>query len=128
MPARDPGILEARTKTDKDIFYNPEGGLPRAERELAATATSRFNGCIYCASVHARFATTYSKRPDDVQRLLDVGIGADLEERWNAIVSASIALAATPITFGKTHIERLRAAGLEDAAIADVINGSAFFN
>jgi alkylhydroperoxidase domain protein len=126
--ARDPGILEARTKTDKDIFYNPEGGLPRAERELAATATSRFNGCIYCASVHARFATTYSKRGDDVQRLLDVGIGADLEERWNAIVSASIALAATPIAFGKTHIERLRAAGLEDAAIADVINGSAFFN
>jgi alkylhydroperoxidase domain protein len=126
--ARDPGILEARTKTDKDIFYNPEGGLPRAERELAATATSRFNGCIYCASVHARFAATYSKRPDDVQKLLDVGIGADLEERWNAIVAASVALAATPIAFGKAHIERLRAAGLEDAAIADVINGSSFFN
>src|SRR5271154_2292737 len=76
--ARDPDILEARTKADKDIFYNPEGGLPRAERELAATATSRFNGCIYCASVHARFATTYSKREADVQRLLDEGVNADL--------------------------------------------------
>ena len=54
--ARDPDVLEARTRTDKDIFYNPEAGLPRAERELAAAATSRLNGCIYCASVHARFA------------------------------------------------------------------------
>lgn len=126
--ARDPDILETRTKTDKDIFYNPDGGLPRAERELAATATSRFNGCIYCASVHARFASTYSKRRDDVQRLLDIGTAADLDERWNAIVAASIALAATPIEFGKPHIERLRAAGLDDASIADVINGAAFFN
>ena len=67
--ARDPDVLEARTRTDKDIFYNPEAGLPRAERELAAAATSRLNGCIYCASVHARFAATYSKRVDDVQRL-----------------------------------------------------------
>jgi hypothetical protein len=33
---RDPGVLEARTLTDKDIFYNSDGGLPRAERELAA--------------------------------------------------------------------------------------------
>ena len=33
---RDPQILEARTKTDKDIFYNIADGLPRAERELAA--------------------------------------------------------------------------------------------
>ncbi len=39
--ARDPDALRARTRTDKDIFYNPDAGLPRAERELAAAATSR---------------------------------------------------------------------------------------
>ena len=126
--ARNPDILEARTKTDKDIFYNPDGGLPRAERELAAAATSRSNGCIYCASVHARFASTYSKRRDDVQRLLDEGTKVDLGERWNAIVSASVALAATPVEFGRPHIERLRAAGLDDDAIADLINSAAFFS
>jgi len=68
--ARDPDVLEARTRTDKDIFYNTDAGLPRAERELAAAATSRLNGCIYCASVHARFAATYSRRVPDVERLL----------------------------------------------------------
>ena len=126
--ARDPDVLEARTKTDKDIFYNPEGGLPRAERELAAAAASRFNGCIYCASVHARFAATYSKRDAEVQRLLDEGVGTELGDRWNAIVGASVALSATPPTFGREHVERLRSAGLDDAAIVDVIQAASFFN
>ncbi|MCX7383489.1 MAG: alkylhydroperoxidase domain protein [Alphaproteobacteria bacterium] len=125
---RDPDILQARTKTDKDIFYNPEAGLPRAERELAAAAASRLNGCIYCASVHARFATHFSKRGDDVQRLLDDGLTADLGPRWNAITSASAALSATPSSFGAAHVAALRAQGLDDAAIVDVINGAAFFN
>jgi len=125
---RDPEVLEARTRTDKDIFYNTADGLPRAERELAAAATSRYNGCIYCASVHSRFASTYSKRRDDVQRLLDEGVGADLGARWNAVVRASVALAATPIAFGKEHIEELRRVGLDDAEIVDVINSASFFN
>jgi uncharacterized peroxidase-related enzyme len=78
--------------------------------------------------VHARFATVHSKRGDDIQRLLDDGVGADLGERWNAIVRASVALASTPIAFGQQHIEELRVAGLDDAEIVDVINGAAFFN
>ena len=126
--ARDPDILGARTRTDKDIFYNAQAGLPRAERELAATATSRVNGCIYCASVHARFASHFSARSADVQRLLDEGVGARLDPRWDAIVAASVALTSTPIGFGQQHIEALRAVGLDDLAISDVVHGAAFFN
>ncbi|VTU45926.1 alkylhydroperoxidase domain protein, family (plasmid) [Variovorax sp. PBL-E5] len=66
--ARDPDILGARTRTDKDIFYNPDAGLPRAERELSAAATSRYNGCIYCASVHARFASHFSPWASTISR------------------------------------------------------------
>ena len=126
--ARDPDILGARTRTDKDIFYNPAAGLPRPERELAAAATSRLNGCIYCASVHARFASHFSKRTDDVQRLLDTGVEAELGERWNAIVAAAVALTTTPSTFGPDHVARLRNVGMDDLSIADVIASTAFFN
>ena len=126
--ARDPDILEARTRTDKDIFYNVADGLPRAERELAAAATSRLNGCIYCASVHSRFATTYSKRGEDVQRLLDQGVGIRIDPRWDALIAASAALTATPMSFDSAHIAALREAGLDDGEIVDVINASAFFN
>nr|WP_037381607.1 alkylhydroperoxidase domain protein [Sinorhizobium americanum] len=126
--ARDPEVLEARTRADKDIFYNTRTGLPRAERELAATAASRLNGCIFCASVHSRFASHHSKRKADVQRLLDEGLEVDLGERWNAIVAASAALTATPANFDRAHIDRLKAAGLDELEIADVIHAAAFFN
>ena len=126
--ARDPDVLGARTRTDKAIFYNTDAGLPRAERELAAAATSRLNGCIYCASVHARFAATYSKRVEDVYRLLAEGTGAQLDERWNAIVAASVALTSIPMTFDTGHIDRLRVVGLDDLSIADVIQAASFFN
>lgn len=126
--ARDPEILEARTKTDKDIFYNPVAGLPRAERELAAAAVSRDNGCIFCASVHARFASTYSKRREDVQRLLDKGVAVDIDARWNAIIAASVALSQTPSAFDQRHVEALRQTGLDDLAISDVVHSAAFFN
>ena len=95
---------------------------------MAAAATSRFNGCIYCASVHARHAAIYGKREADVDKLLHEGVSADLDERWNAIVAASVALTAIPIDFGPEHVERLAKAGLDDLAIIDVINAASFFN
>ncbi len=127
--ARDPGALEARTLTDLDIFFNTDGGIGRAERELAATAASRSNGCVFCASVHSAAATRESGREADVQRLLDEGVGADLgDERWNAVVAASVSLTRTPLAFGAHDVARLRSAGLDDASIVDVIGGAAFFN
>lgn len=87
--ARNLPLLEQRTLTDKGIFYTP-GGLPRAERELAtATVASKINGCIYCASVHARKAAQLAKdetaietllavTPETVKRRADAGMaGAD---------------------------------------------------
>ncbi|MDA3644150.1 alkylhydroperoxidase domain protein [Saccharopolyspora indica] len=127
--ARDPDALRARTLTDFDIFHNTTGGIGRAERELSATAASRQNGCVFCASVHSAAATRESGRTDDVQRLLDEGVDADLgDERWNAIAAAASALTRTPSAFGTAEIERLRSAGLDDAEIVDVINSAAFFN
>jgi alkylhydroperoxidase domain protein len=127
--ARDPDILGARTRTDNDIFYNEKGGLPRAQRELSAASASRTNGCIFCASVHSRFAAHHSKRPEDVQRLLDEGTAAPQEDpQWRAVIDASAALTRTPSEFGPEHVQQLREAGLDDLAIADVLHGAAFFN
>ena len=63
-----------------------------------------------------------------MQRLLDEGTGVDLGERWNAVVAASVALTELPMTFGPAHVARLRAAGLDELAIADAIQAAAFFN
>lgn len=130
---RDPQILLHRTKTDFDIFYNKAAGLPRADRELAAAAASRFNGCVYCASVHARFASQHAKktgddRTADVQRLLDEGVTARLDPRWDAIVDAVVDLTKTPSEFDEATVASLRAQGLDDAEILDAVLSGAFFN
>lgn len=124
---RDPVVLGARTRADNDIFSNQDAGLPRPERELAAAATSRTNGCIFCASVHSRFAAKLSSRTQDVQRLLDEGVDAPQDERWAAVVAAAVALTATPSRFGPEHVDALRAAGFDDLAVLDVIQSAAFF-
>lgn len=126
--ARDPAVLRERTKTDNDIFYNTKRGLPRADREVAATAASRLNGCVYCASVHSAFASHHSKRRDDVQRLLDEGVDVELDPRWDAIVRAVVALTSTPMTFGAPEIEALVAAGLDELEVLDAIMAGSFFN
>ncbi len=126
---RDPDILAARTRADNDIFYNEKGGLPRAQRELSAVSASRTNGCIFCTAVHSRFASQKSKRPDDVQRLLDEGTDAQQDDpQWRAVIDASVALTKTPEEFAAGNVRQLRDAGLDDLAISDVIHGAAFFN
>ena len=126
---RDPVVLGARTRADNDIFYNTDAGLGRAERELSAAATSRTNGCLFCASVHSRFASLQApSRRDDVQRLLDEGIDGDQDERWTAVIEAAAAMTATPSHFGPAHVAALRNAGLDDQAIVDVVQSAAFFN
>jgi alkylhydroperoxidase domain protein/CMD domain protein len=128
--ALDVDVLVERTATDRGIFYTP-GGAPRAERELAAAATSRLNGCIYCTSVHARRAAQLSKRDDDVDRLLRLGVAPgtrlDFDDRWQAVVDVSVGLAQTPPAATADHVARLREVGLGDLEILDVMHAGAFF-
>lgn len=127
--ARDPAALKARTLTDLDIFYNTDGGLGRAERELAATVVSRLNGCEYCASVHQQRAKEEGGDAAAVDRLLEEGVDADLgSAQWSAIRDAALALTKSPFDFDASHVERLEAVGFDTLAIIDVINSSAFFN
>jgi alkylhydroperoxidase domain protein/CMD domain protein len=129
--ALDANVLTERTATDLGIFYT-HGGAPRAERELAAAATSRLNGCIYCASVHARLSAQLSKREADVDRLLDAGVGdiaaLELGDRWQAVVEHAVALAKTPSEATEEHVNRLRELGLSDLEILDVSQAAAFFS
>ncbi|KXV01424.1 MAG: alkylhydroperoxidase domain protein [Gluconobacter potus] len=127
--ARDPQVLGARTRSDRDIFYNTDGGLPRRERELAATAVSRFNGCIYCASVHARFSERQGGSSEALAVLLATGsLPVDATEAWLLVAEVARQISETPVGFSDVHVRVLRQAGFNDAEILDLINASSFFN
>lgn len=121
-----PDALETRTALDRAIFLG-RPGLGRGERELAATVTSRLNGCELCTSVHSRFTVTFTKREDDVRRLLEEGIDTELDARWRAITDAAAALSASPPRFAAHHVEALLAAGLSRSDVQDVVESAAFF-
>jgi alkylhydroperoxidase domain protein/CMD domain protein len=124
--ARDAPVLVERTATDEGIFRT-EGGLPRGERELGAAVASRVNGCVYCASVHSRFASTYSRRREDVQRLLDEGVEGAQDARWRALIDFSAALTQTPPRLDEADLARLRELSLTDLEVLDLVQATAFF-
>ena len=123
-------VLEQRTLTDKGIFYTA-GGLSRAERELAAAVTSKINGCIYCASVHARKASQLSKDNAAVERLLAVEPGQPLSSgqspRWQAGIDFAAALSVTPPAVTTGHLAELERQGLDTLAQLDLVQSAAFF-
>ncbi|QGH69999.1 peroxidase-related enzyme [Pseudactinotalea sp. HY158] len=142
--ARHTGALAARTRIDHAIFAT-RVGLPRAERELAAAVTSRVNDCVYCASVHARKAGRLSRRVDDVARLLAAPLAragawrpvdlaplsapfAGSDERWAALVDFAAALSTTPSRATAGQVDALRALGLNDVELVDLVGSVAFFS
>ncbi|MEO6300917.1 MAG: peroxidase-related enzyme [Paracoccaceae bacterium] len=126
--AHDPTVLGARTRTDKDIFYNTKSGLPRAERELAAAAVSRLNGFIFCASVHARVAIHHLKRADEVNILLEKGIPSPLSGRSGTVVAAAAALTRTSPAFTADTSADLLHFGFDLGEQVDLVLAAGFFN
>ncbi len=123
---QDVDVLRERSKLYNAIMYGPRG-LPRAERELGAVATSRVNGCVYCASVHVQRFIQLTKQPELMQHLLDEGVDTPLEPRYRAIVDYAVKLTRTPNTITKADLEPLRQIGLTDAEILDLAQAVAMF-
>ena len=136
-----PNVLTARSALDNAIFLG-ENGLPRGERERAAAVTSKVNGCIYCASVHARKAAFQTKRPEDVEHLLAVSLTRDenwlpsgveklaegQDERWNALILLTARLSQLVPRATAADVERLAAVGLTREQIGDAVLAVAFFS
>lgn len=124
--SHQPRILEQRTIVFNAIMYAP-GGMSRAERELASTVVSQVNGCVYCASVHAQRFEQLTRRNDVIAQVFAQPRGAGTNARERAIVDASIALTEAPGKFGADQLRALRAAGLSDLEMLDMIHAIAIF-
>lgn len=123
---RQPQVLLERSQAFNAIMYAP-GGLSRAEREVAATAVSRVNGCVYCASVHAQRFEQLAKRNDVMAQIFDDPHTAGTQARERAIIQAAITLTRDPAGLGAAHIQALRAAGLNDLEVLDMLHAAALF-
>jgi uncharacterized peroxidase-related enzyme len=124
--AHDAAALAQRSPLFNAIMYG-RGGLPRAERELASVATSRINGCVYCASVHGRLYAQLTHAPEVIQRIFDHGVEAELSDRDRALVDYAVKLTRAPEQISAADALPLRQAGLSDLEILDLTHVVAMF-
>ena len=93
------------------------------ERELFATVVSRANACQFCVGTHGEIAA--KELGHDVLSRLD-------EERFNPrAVAAAVfidALTRDPAAVSAADVQRARAAGVQDDALAEAIHVALFFN
>jgi uncharacterized peroxidase-related enzyme len=121
-----PMMLRHRSAAYNAIMYGP-GGLPRAERELGAMVVSVTNGCVYCTSVHAQRFTQLSKRTDTVEQVFDDPATAGTTAREQAIARFAQAVTQRPQALDAADIEPLRAQGLSDGDVIDLLHATAIF-
>ncbi len=124
--AHDAPALRERTALFNAVMYG-HGGARRADRELAAVATSLVNGCRYCTSVHARRYVQITKADALMQRLLDEGPATALPERERAVADFAAQLTRDPAGMTPADLTPLRQAGLSDLEILDVTYAAAMF-
>jgi len=123
---QEPEVLRQRSRLFNTIMYGPRGAS-RAERELAASAESRLNGCPYCLSVHAQRYVQLKGDPALMEHLVRDGVDAPMDARSRAIVDASVALSTTPASCTAAHVAALRGHGMQDAEIIDILASVAMF-
>lgn len=124
--ANDLDALRARAKVHRHVYTSTDPE-PSAWRELGATTTSRINGCVFCASVHARMYANFSKRRDLAQTFLDDGLAADLPAAERAVVDLAAKVTKDPESLTGADLTPLRDLGFDDLTILDVINYASFF-
>ncbi|OUI84958.1 peroxidase-related enzyme [Acetobacter tropicalis] len=125
--AHDPQSYIARTQLYNHIMYAKEG-LAQHDRELVALVTSLINGCVYCASVHARKYISLTDRGDIVQELYVHGIGGTFDTRIKALIDFCYHLAVSPVKIDEKSGESLKNHGFTCSEIVDVIKTVAIFS
>jgi uncharacterized peroxidase-related enzyme len=124
--AHQPLMLRHRSAAYNAIMYAP-GGLPRAERELGAMVVSVTNGCVYCTSVHAQRFEQLAKRSDTVEQVFDDPTSAGTTERERAIARFAIAVTERPHALVAEDTAPLRAVGMVEEEIIDLLHAVAIF-
>ena len=126
--AHDPQTLKARTPLFNSIMTGKGDGLPRADREIGALITSIVNGCVTCASIHARAAANFMGGPEVVDEILANQLDAKVDAKHQALIDFTVSLTATPPAPTAEQAEALRAHGFSDLDILDLIHAVAIFN
>ncbi|HET9770470.1 MAG TPA: peroxidase-related enzyme [Acidimicrobiia bacterium] len=103
-------------------------GLSAREREMISVVVSMANGCLYCLVAHGAALREQSDDKVEADRITFDYRRADLTTRERAILDYAVKVTTNPGDCEESDIEALRAEGLSDEDIWDVIEVAAMYN
>ncbi len=127
-----PRTLQAHLTLYKAAMHSLPNALSPRERELVGVCVSRWNGCDYCVEHHRTGLARHIGSESEARALADAAVGdaseSVLAEREQALCDYATKLTRAPGQMAEKDIEPLRAVGLDDAAILDLNQITAYFS
>lgn len=99
--------------------------MDRRRFELATIAAARVLRSTYCTTAHSLFLRDESDAEDAYKALAGDPTGAGLSEQDRAVYEFAGKVAADAAGVDQADVDRLRAVGLSDADVADVVFAAA---
>ncbi|HKX65614.1 MAG TPA: carboxymuconolactone decarboxylase family protein [Intrasporangium sp.] len=101
------------------------GGMDRRRYEIATIAASRARRSTYCTTAHSMFLRDVCGDEAAMRSINDQPDGAGLDEPDRAVYEFATAVATDAAGIQEADVDRVRAVGLSDADIADVVFAAA---
>ncbi len=111
-----------------NLLVNKEGHLSNADRELLAVVVSSVNRCNYCVVSHAAALRTYTEDERTSDLVAVNWRQAALPEREAAMADYAEKLTLRPAEVVEADLEPLRAVGLDDHQIVELVQVVGMFN
>ena len=111
-----------------NLLVNKEGHLSNADRELLAVVVSSVNRCTYCEISHGAALRTFSGDAVTADLVASNWRQADLPEREGAMCAYAEKLTLHPAEVTEGDLEPLRAVGLDDHQIMELVQVVGMFN
>ena len=111
------------------LLHAETPGLGGAEREMIAVVVSMANGCLYCLVAHGAALREAWGDPEMADRItLDWRRAEALTERQRAICAFAEKVTRDPVRCEEADLYALRAHGLSDQDVWDVLELAAMYN
>ncbi|WP_374968700.1 peroxidase-related enzyme [Terrabacter sp. BE26] len=111
-----------------NLLVNKEGHLSNADRELLAVVVSSVNRCTYCEVSHGSALREYTGDAVTADLVASNWRQAGLPEREYAMASYAEKLTRHPAEVTESDLEPLRAAGLDDHQLLELVQVVGMFN
>ncbi|NUR73848.1 MAG: peroxidase-related enzyme [Hamadaea sp.] len=101
------------------------GGMDRRRFEIATIAAARALRSTYCTAAHSKFLRDVCGDEASLHRIAETPDGESLDEQDRAVYRFAAKVATDATSVDQKDVDELRAVGLADGDIADVVYAAA---